>query len=102
MNCFGLPGEKKSAPGTGSVLLFLVANDFFHFAIQRITQGIQRFSADMLSLFDAIQRIGRKPLLIDQIILRDIFAEQGIVKGFVADHFSSPGLVYHAQLIDYA
>ena len=21
MNCFGLPGEKKSAPGTGSVLL---------------------------------------------------------------------------------
>lgn len=67
-----------------------MANDFFYTAVQGIAQSIQSFGADMLSLLDAVQRIGGESLLVDQIVFCDSFAEHGFIKGFVANHCQSP------------
>lgn len=67
-----------------------MANDFFYTAVQGIAQRIQCFGADVLSLLDAVQRIGGESLLVDQVVFCDAFAEHGFVKGFVANHCQSP------------
>ena len=47
----------------------------------------ERLGADVFAMLHAMQRVGRQPLLENQLILRDALAEQRLVKGFVRNHF---------------
>ena len=73
---------------------FDIPNDLFNRAIQSFTQCIQRLCTDRLPFLDAVQCIGRESLLIYQIILSNILFKQGIIKGFITDHFN-----HHNQFI---
>ena len=79
---------RKTALTRGRKSLFLFeADDILHLAIQCVTKGIQRFGADVFSLFDAVEGVGGEALLIDQVVLRYILFVERFIKRFVADHF---------------
>ena len=63
-----------------------VAEDVLHFAVERKTERIQRFGTDGFAVFDTVDRVGGKALLVNQIVFRQSLAEQCPVQRFVTDH----------------
>ena len=78
--------EKKKAPSEEGALLLYKTDNIFNPTVKCIAQRIQSLRADRFSLFNPIQGVGRKALLIYQIVLRNVLPEQSLVKRFVADH----------------
>ena len=87
MRCL-LPYEMKLFSRRPS--FFLKGQNIFHPAVERIAERVQRFGADGLPFFHAVQRVGRKALLENQVILRYSLLVERFIKGLIADHFHHP------------
>ena len=64
-----------------------VHQDVLHPAVQNLAQGVQGGGGgDGLAVLHAVEGVGGDPLLKDQVVFRDPFAEKRLVKGTIADH----------------
>ena len=72
------------------LLFFLKFNNIVNLAVQGIAQSIQGFCANGFPLFDSVQGVCGEALLENQVVLCDSLLKKCLIKGLVADHFSSP------------
>ena len=67
--------------------------DIFHFAVQYVTQRIDRFRTDITAVLYAVNRVGREPLFKDQLIFGYSFFQKRLIKGRVTYQIQSPTAV---------
>ena len=67
-----------------------VFQDVLHSAVQNLAQGVQGLGGNGFSVSHAVDGVGVHALLVDQVVFRDAFAEQSLIKGLVANHVISP------------
>ena len=67
-------------------LFFDILDHVFHFAVQGVAEGIQRAGTDGQAVLDAVEGVGGKTLLVDEVILCNTLLKKGFIKRFVADH----------------
>ena len=68
--------------GNGSLLHEF--QNVLHLAVKRVAQRVQRLGADRFALFHAVERVRGEALLENQLVFRDLFAVQSLVKRLVA------------------
>ena len=84
-----------------SVVLGNVFEDFFHAAVQNLTEGVKRGCGNGLAVFHAVDCVRGNALFVNEVVFRQAFTEKCLVKRPVADHVASPIADYHALSIDY-
>ena len=67
-------------------LFFDILDHVFHFALQRVAEGIQRAGTDGQAVLDAVEGVGGKSLFVDEVILCNTLLKEGFIKRFIADH----------------
>lgn len=67
-------------------LFFDMFDNIADFAIEHIAERVERFCADVLSVFHAVKGVGGKALVKNQMIFRDILFEKRIIKRLITDH----------------
>ena len=72
-----------------------IAENIVYLTIENKAKCIQRFGTDILSVLHAMKRIGRKALLINQMIFCDAFFEKRVVEWLIGDHIHHPMPLYY-------
>lgn len=78
--------RSRFPPGLRIFVVGDVFQNVLHPAVQDFTQGVQRGGGHGLAVLHAVEGVGGDPLLKDQVVFRDPFAEERLVKGTIADH----------------
>lgn len=68
----------------------LITEDIAYVAVQNEAERVQRFGADVLAVLHAVQRVGGKPLLVNQLVFRHAFAEKRGIKWLIGNHAYHP------------
>lgn len=60
-------------------------DDVLDLAVQGVAEGIQGFGADGHAFFDAVEGVGGKALLVNQVVLGQTFLEKGMYRWHITD-----------------
>ena len=97
----GVPPGNANGTWTGSLPVWDIFQDVLHPAVQNLAQGVQRGGGNGPAVFHAVECVGGHPLFENEVVFRQPFAVQCLVKRTVADHLYHQNTDYHAQYIDY-
>lgn len=96
--------QKRTDPPADweGLFFFFVPQNVGDLAVEGGAEGVEGLCRHGLALLDPMDGVRGKAQLVDQMVLRDPLAVQGLKKRSIADQFASPKKVYHISALDYA